>query len=109
MCIRDRIPSLYEGFGFAAIEAMACGIPLISSSGGALPEVIKDTGIIIPPKNVKEIYNAVDYLLSSPHSAKELAEKGLQRAKSKFSWTAIAKQLEKVYYKEIEIHKHANN
>ena len=51
------IPSLYEGFGFAAIEAMACGVPLISSSGGALPEVIKDTGIIIPPKNVKEIYN----------------------------------------------------
>ena len=103
------IPSLYEGFGFAAIEAMACGVPLISSSGGALPEVIKDTGIIIPPKNVKEIYNSVDYLLSSPHSAKELAEKGHQRANSKFSWTAIAKQLEKVYFKEIEIHKHANN
>ena len=103
------IPSLYEGFGFAAIEAMACGVPLISSSGGALPEVIKDTGIIIPPKNAKEIYNSIDFLLSSPKSAKELAEKGLQRANSKFSWTAIAKQLEKVYYKEIEIHKHANN
>ena len=103
------IPSLYEGFGFAAIEAMACGVPLISSSGGALPEVIKDTGIIIPPKNVKEIYNSIEFLLSSPKSAKELAEKGLQRAKSKFSWTAIAKQLEKVYYKEIEIRKHANN
>jgi len=103
------IPSLYEGFGFAAIEAMACGVPLISSSGGALPEVIKDTGIIIPPKNVKEIYNSVDYLLSSPHIAKELAEKGLQRANSKFSWAAIAKKLEKVYYKEIETHKHANN
>ena len=103
------IPSLYEGFGFAAIEAMACGVPLISSSGGALPEVIKDTGIIIPPKNVKEIYNSIDYLLSSPHIAEELAEKGLQRANSTFSWTAIAKQLEKVYYKEIEIHKHANN
>ena len=103
------IPSLYEGFGFAAIEAMACGIPLISSSGGALPEVIKDSGIIIPPKNVKEIYNAANFLLSSPHDAKELAEKGLQRANKKFSWTAIAKKLEKVYFKEIEIHKHANN
>jgi len=103
------IPSLYEGFGFAAIEAMACGVPLISSSGGALPEVIKDTGIIIPPKNVKEIYNSVDYLFSSPHIAKEFAEKGLQRANSKFSWVAIAKKLEKVYHKEIEIHKHANN
>ena len=103
------IPSLYEGFGFAAIEAMACGIPLISTSGGALPEVIKDTGIIIPPKNVKEIYNAVNFLFSSPDSAKELAEKGVQRANKKFSWAVIAKKLEKVYFKEIETHKHANN
>ena len=103
------IPSLYEGFGFAAIEAMACGVPLISTSGGALPEVIKDAGIIIPPKNVKEIYNSIDLLLSSPDKAKDFAEKALKRANSKFSWEAVAKKLEKVYFKEIEIHKHANN
>ena len=103
------IPSLYEGFGFAAIEAMACGVPLISTSGGALPEVIKDTGIIIPPKNAKEIYNSIDFLLSSPDKAKELSKKALGRANSKFSWKAIAQKLEKVYFKEIEIFKHANN
>ena len=103
------IPSLYEGFGFAAIEAMACGVPLISTSGGALPEVIKDTGIIIPPKNPKEIYNSIDLLLSSPDMAKELSEKALKRVSSKFSWETIAKKLEKVYLKEIEIFKHANN
>ncbi|MFL2735576.1 MAG: glycosyltransferase family 4 protein, partial [Gammaproteobacteria bacterium] len=103
------IPSLYEGFGFAAIEAMACGVPLISTSGGALPEVIKDTGIIIPPKNAKEIYNSIDFLLSSPDKAKELSKKALGRANSKFSWKAIAEKLEKVYFKEIEIFKHANN
>ena len=103
------IPSLYEGFGFAAIEAMACGVPLISTSGGALPEVVKDAGIIIPPKNVKEIYNSIDLLLSSPDKAKDFAEKALKRANSKFSWEAVAKKLEKVYFKEIEIHKHANN
>ena len=103
------IPSLYEGFGFAAIEAMACGVPLISTSGGALPEVVKDAGIIIPPKNVKEIYNSVDLLISSPDIAKDFAEKALKRANSKFSWEAVAKKLEKVYFKEIEIYKHANN
>ena len=103
------IPSLYEGFGFAAIEAMACGVPLISTSGGALPEVIKDTGIIIPPKNSKEIYNSIDFLFSSPDKAKELSEKALNRARSKFSWETIAKKLEKVYLKEIEIFKNANN
>ena len=103
------IPSLYEGFGFAAIEAMACGVPLISTSGGALPEVVKDTGIIIPSKSTKEIFNTIDFLLSSPDKAKELSEKALERARSKFSWETIAKKLEKVYFKEIEIYKHANN
>ena len=52
---------------------MACGVPLISTSGGALPEVVKEAGIIIPPKNTKEIYNAIDFLLSSPDKAKELS------------------------------------
>ncbi len=103
------IPSLYEGFGFAAIEAMACGVPLISTSGGALPEVVRDAGIIIPPKNTKEIYNSVDFLLSSPDKAKELSEKALERANLKFSWEKIARKLEKVYFKEMEIFKHANN
>lgn len=103
------IPSLYEGFGFAAIEAMACGVPLISTSGGALPEVIKDVGIIIPPKNSKEIYNSIDLLLSSSGLASQLALKASERVKSKFSWKVIAKKLEKVYLNEIEIYKNANN
>ena len=103
------IPSLYEGFGFAAIEAMACGVPLISTSGGALPEVIKDAGIIIPPKNSKEIYNSIDLLLSSSGLASQLALKASERVKSKFSWKVIAKKLEKVYLNEIEIYKNANN
>jgi len=100
---------LYEGFGFAAIEAMACGVPLISTSGGALPEVIKDAGIIIPPKNSKEIYNSIDLLLSSSGLASQLALKASERVKSKFSWKVIAKKLEKVYLNEIEIYKNANN
>ena len=103
------IPSLYEGFGFAAIEAMACGVPLISTSGGALPEVIKDAGIIIPPKNSKEIYTSVDFLLSSPDQANHLSKKASERVKTKFSWEVIAKQLEKIYLEQIETHKDANN
>tara|TARA_B100000963_G_scaffold361876_1_gene400497 strand:- start:1328 stop:2575 length:1248 start_codon:yes stop_codon:yes gene_type:complete len=103
------IPSLYEGFGFAAVEAMACGVPLISTSGGALPEVIKDAGIIIPPKNSKEIYNSVDFLLSSPDHANYLSKKAFERVKTKFSWEVIAKQLERIYLEQIETHRYANN
>lgn len=103
------IPSLYEGFGFAAIEAMACGVPLISSSGGALPEVIKDCGIIIPPKDVKGIYNSVEQLFSSSDNAKKLADKALKRVNAKFSWHTIAEKLEEIYFKEIENFHHAND
>jgi len=103
------IPSLYEGFGFAAVEAMACGVPLISTSGGALPEVIKDAGIIIPPKNSKEIYTSVNFLLSSPDHANHLSKKASERVKTKFSWEVIAKQLEKIYLEQIETYKDANN
>ena len=103
------IPSLYEGFGFAAVEAMACGIPLISTSGGALPEVIKDTGIIIEPKSSKDIYNSILRFFSSPDLAKQYSEKALKRVNSKFSWEVIAKKYEEQYFKEIEIYKNANN
>ena len=103
------IPSLYEGFGFAAIEAMACGVPIISSSGGALPEVIKDCGIIIPPKDSKAIYNSVTQLFSSPDNAKKLANKALERVKERFSWEVVAKKLEEVYFLEIENFHHAND
>lgn len=103
------IPSLYEGFGFAAVEAMACGIPLISTSGGALPEVIKDTGIIIEPKSSKDIYNSILKFFSSPDLAKQYSDKALKRVNSKFSWEVIAKKYEEQYFKEIEIYKNANN
>ena len=103
------IPSLYEGFGFAAVEAMACGIPLISTSGGALPEVIKDTGIIIEPKSSKDIYNSILEFFSSPDLAKQYSEKALKRVNANFSWKVIAKKYEELYLKEIEIYKNANN
>ena len=70
---------------------------------------MKEAGILIPPKNTKEIYNAIDFLLSSPDKAKELSKKALARANLKFSWETIARKLEKVYLKEIEIFKHANS
>ena len=100
---------MYEGFGFAAVEAMACGIPLISTSGGALPEVIKDTGIIIEPKSSKDIYNSILEFFSSPDLAKQYSEKALKRVNAKFSWKVIAKKYEELYLKEIEFYKNANN
>ena len=77
------IPSLYEGFGFAAIEAMACGVPLISTSGGAFLRLSKIQNYN-STKNSKEIYNSIELLLSSSGLASQLALKASERVKSKF-------------------------
>lgn len=68
-------PSVYEGFGFPAGEAMSCGIPLISTNGGSLPEVVGESGIIVPHSNPDELQKAIKELLLSPEKGKSLVKK----------------------------------
>lgn len=70
---------------------------------------MKDAGIIIPPENSEEILNSIKLLLSSPDISDNLIAKALKRVNSKFSWKVIAEKLEKIYQKEIENFKYANN
>ena len=70
------VPSLYEGFGIPAAEAMACGVPLISTSGGALPEVVGDAGMIVPPADAKALANAITHLLNVSRREKEIRASG---------------------------------
>ncbi|WP_444925455.1 glycosyltransferase family 4 protein [Microbulbifer sp. TRSA002] len=93
-------PSLYEGFGLPAGEAMACGAPVVSSDGGALPEVVGGAGIVVPAGNHEALANALRQVLSSEALQKELSEKGCQRIENKFSWKIAAESLVK-YYREI--------
>jgi len=59
-------PSLYEGFGLPAGEAMACGVPVVSSDGGALPEVVGDAGLLFPAGDVDALVRAIERLLDDP-------------------------------------------
>ncbi len=95
------VPSLYEGFGIPAAEAMASGVPLISTSGGALPEVVGDAGIIVPPANTKALANAIVHLLNSPEERKKYAQAGLARVSSVFSWKKAAEEVTGVYREAI--------
>ncbi len=99
------VPSLYEGFGIPAAEAMACGVPLISTSGGALPEVVGDAGIIVPPADSKALADAITRLLNSPEERKKYAQAGLDRVSSVFSWKKAAREVAEVYREAINDHR----
>ena len=88
------IPSLYEGFGFGAGEAMACGVPLISTHSGGLKEVVGESAVEIIPYSAEEIEKAVINLFNNREKMKELSEKGRQRMESKFDWKLAASSYE---------------
>lgn len=97
-------PSLYEGFGFPAAEAMACSIPLVTSSAGALPEVAGknfETCMIVPQRDPRAIADAIDFLMDNPVKAKKIAEKGMIRIQSNFKWDSAAKETVDFYKKAI--------
>lgn len=84
-------PSLWEGFGFPVLEAMACGTPVITSNCASLPEVGGDGVIYINPKNVTEITAAMKLLADDSLLRSQLREQGLIRAE-KFSWESTGQQ-----------------
>ncbi|CAH0992834.1 D-inositol-3-phosphate glycosyltransferase [Sinobacterium norvegicum] len=94
------VPSVYEGFGLPAGEAMSCGVPLVSTDGGALPEVVGEAGVIVPVKNSAAIAEAVDELLQSPERRQQLAIAGRKRIEEKFCWHLAAEQMTE-FYREV--------
>ena len=94
------VPSVYEGFGLPAGEAMACAVPVISSDGGALPEVVGDAGVIVPAKNVDALVDAIDALLQDPGRRDELGADGRQRILDQFCWDVCASEMVD-YYQQV--------
>jgi glycosyltransferase involved in cell wall biosynthesis len=89
-------PSLYEGFGLPPLEAMACGVPVITSNAASLPEVVGDAALQVPPTDVTALADAMRRVLSDHTLWMTLKQKGLKRAQQ-FSWETAAIQLLQVY------------
>jgi glycosyltransferase involved in cell wall biosynthesis len=100
------VPSVYEGFGLPAGEAMACGVPVVSTDGGALPEVVGDAGVIVPVKNVDAMVDAIDTLLQDPQARAELGARGQQRIDELFCWHVCAQQMTE-YYRQVLAHENS--
>jgi glycosyltransferase involved in cell wall biosynthesis len=91
------VPSLYEGFGLPAAEAMACGTPVIATTGGALPEVVGDAGILVPPGSADALAAAIKQLLNDKQAQERMSEAGRKRVKEKFDWEQAARKTLEVY------------
>jgi glycosyltransferase involved in cell wall biosynthesis len=98
------IPSLYEGFGMPAGEAMACGVPVISTAGGALPEVVGEAGILVQPGDTESLREAIVSLLNDPERRRRLGQAGLARVRTSLTWRHAAQKTVEVYREAIDAH-----
>ncbi len=99
------VPSLYEGFSLPAVESMACGVPLIATTGGALPEVVGEdgvTGLLVPPGDPSALADAIRRVLAAPDLAGRLAANGRRRVLERFTWRACASATADIYRWVIE-------
>ncbi len=89
-------PSLYEGFGLPALEAMACGAPVIGSNVSSIPEVVGDAGLLVDPLDVDAIAAGLIGLLKDASARDDYMRAGIQRA-ARFTWEAAARRLLSIY------------
>ncbi len=91
------VPSEYEGFGLPAGEAMACGVAVVTTDGGALPEVVGDQAVVVPARNATALANGIAQLLDNPERREALARNGRNRILQQFSWTRAAEEMVALY------------
>lgn len=92
------VPSLYEGFSLPAVEAMACGTPVVASRVGALPELVgSDAGTLVTPGDASALAAAIEAMLADPDSAAEAGRRGRERALDTYSWAAVARTTAELY------------
>jgi glycosyltransferase involved in cell wall biosynthesis len=93
------IPSLEEGFGIPAAEAMGCEVAVVASDAGGLPEVVENgvTGIVVPRGDAKALARAIGSLLADPQRRRVMGQAGRERALRLFDWDRSAQQFEEIY------------
>jgi len=95
------VPSLYEGFSLPAVEAMACAVPLVATTGGALPEVAGkdgDSALLVPPNDPGALAHAILTALSEPQLRRRLGAAGRTRALERFTWPVTARGTAEQYF-----------
>lgn len=103
------VPSLYEGFGFPAGEAMACEVPVVSTTAGALPEVVgrdEKAGLLVQPGSAPDLARAIGTLLDAPERCRAMGAAGRERVLSQFTWRRAAERTVDSYRELIDRRAH---
>ena len=94
-------PSLYEGFGFPILEAMSCGVPVITSNTSSMPEVAGDAALLVDPYNVNALAEVLYKVMKSEDLRKRLMAKGFERIRL-FSWERCAGKTIQAFEKAVK-------
>lgn len=86
-----------EQFGRVIIEAQACGVPVIGSNSGAIPEVVGDGGILFPEGDAEKLAGAIRWFCEAPERRRRMGSRGRQRVEEAFTWQRVAEQMREVY------------
>ncbi len=98
-----------EQFGRAVIESMACGVPIIASDSGSLPEVVGEAGIVVPEKNSQALFESLSALANNVELRQSLRERGLQKVEREYTWARVAELTYDFYQNALELkHSRAN-
>jgi len=97
------LPSRRESFGLVLAEAMACGLPVVATTAGAIPEVVKDgvTGVLVPPDDPEALASALGSLLNDHSRMKAMGAAGAERVRERFTWEKVAERVVDGYHRAL--------
>jgi glycosyltransferase involved in cell wall biosynthesis len=99
------LPSRRESFGLVLAEAMACGLPVVATTAGAIPEVVEHgvTGLLVPPGDPEALAGAINSLLRDPLKMKTMGTNARRRVKKQFTWEEAAQAITKGYQRVLQV------